>query len=162
MPPHLCWRAVDVLQVREFVSLLGLMTSCVAGRALLRAVACDPTCNVSLLLKPVVPSPSQGTDASVGQATPSFATPSPSPAAPQRSDDNSADAVTSLLPICAIPSQDFVTRQLVLCLGVSECPSSEGFLRHVVFSPESSQSLKYVSNRGHCASRVYCAARLRG
>jgi hypothetical protein len=132
-------------QVREFVSLLGLMTSCVAGRALLRAVSRDPSANVATLLKPIATAatPTPGDSSSPAMATPLF-TGTPSPAQPPRGDDTSADAITALLPICGSAAQDFITRQLVLSLGVSECQSSEGFLRHVVFSPDSTPSLKYV------------------
>lgn len=45
--------------------------------------------------------------------------------------------------VCASSSQDYLTRHLLMTLPVSECPYSENFLRTVVFSPESSVSIKY-------------------
>ena len=62
--------------VREYVSLFGLLTSCVAGRALLRAVGSDRACDVTRLLKPVP----QG-QISAGELPPP--------------DDTGADAVTT-------------------------------------------------------------------
>jgi hypothetical protein len=59
-----------------------------------------------------------------------------------RLDDVTSDAIGSLALVCSMPGQDYLTRQLLLSLSVSECAHSEAFLRAVVFGPETSLPLK--------------------
>jgi hypothetical protein len=52
------------LQMREFVSLFGLLASCPEGRVLLTTVSNDPSYSVTTLLKPVAPGSDIGTGSS--------------------------------------------------------------------------------------------------
>ena len=63
MWPPVC-RVALIVQLREFVSLFGLLASCPEGRVLLTAVSSDPTYSVTTLLKPSTAGSEIGTGAS--------------------------------------------------------------------------------------------------
>ena len=52
--------SLSLAQVREFVSLFGLLTSCPEGRILLATVSTDPACSVNAVLKPVMSTSADG------------------------------------------------------------------------------------------------------
>jgi hypothetical protein len=126
----------DTTMVREYVSLLGLLSSTAAGRALLRSAASSPMSSLASLVVS-----SHASSASMSSLSPRPADAPPAvPVGVSGFDDT--DVVSCLKSLCANSPQDYLTRFVVVNLAVAECEESRGMLQQLVMSPTATLHLR--------------------